>query len=130
MTIGETCTLDVATTNAEQSLLDAARMMREHIDDLVIVDPQDAPTGIITDRDIVVGVLGVGLDATELAAGDVTALRVAVVGEGEGEDVFTAVGRMRELGVRRLPSWTTRAAWSASLRSTTSWNYWLARCAR
>ncbi len=102
MKIGEICTREVATIDANQSLREAARMMRDqHVGDLVIVDQHRKPTGIITDRDIVVGVLGVGLDATALAAGDITALRVAVV--DEGEDVFDAVGRMRELGVRRLP---------------------------
>jgi CBS domain-containing protein len=62
---------------------------------------QPHPTGIVTDRDIVISVLAAGLDPNVFTLGDIATPGLVVAREGEG--VFTAVRRMRAKGVRRLP---------------------------
>jgi CBS domain-containing protein len=97
-------TSGVVTTGPETSLADCARLMRaEHVGSLIIIDdagPDRLPVGIVTDRDIVVEAVAVGLDTATLTAGDVMAHPLATV--GPDEDVMVALARMREHGVRRL----------------------------
>jgi len=98
-------TSQVVTTERETSLADCARLMRaEHVGSVVVVDESSGerrPLGIITDRDIVIEAVALGLDARTLTAGDIMGNRLATV--SEDEDVLTALARMREHGVRRLP---------------------------
>jgi CBS domain-containing protein len=86
--------------------MDAARIMRQkHTGDLVVVDDGDEdarePVGIITDRDIVVEVLAQGLNPATTTVGSI--IRTPVVVAHEKEDATTALERMREHGVRRIP---------------------------
>lgn len=106
MKVFELCKRTVACVRRDESLLEAARKMREaHVGDLVVVDDRDnlrVPVAMLTDRDIVVGV--VANDAAhigELDVGD-------VVGDGlvtatEDEDVADVLRRMRSFAVRRVP---------------------------
>ena len=98
-------TSGVVTTERETSLAECARLMRgEHVGSLVVVDESDGvrrPLGIVTDRDIVVEAVALGLDTDTLTAGDIMGSRLATV--GEEEDLIAALARMREHGVRRLP---------------------------
>jgi CBS domain-containing protein len=99
------CVLDVATCGRETTVLDAARLMRQHHTGTLIVvdDPQGerTPAGIVTDRDIVVEVL-----ANELAPATTRVARIMatklVVGAAS-EPLSDALERMRAHGVRRLP---------------------------
>ena len=72
MLLKEFCTTEVAYCTRDTTVLEAARLMREkHIGDLVIVDDPDedlAPVGLITDRDIVVKVIGNELSAAKPGA--------------------------------------------------------------
>ena len=72
MLLKEACTAGVVCCGAQTTVLQAASLMRhKHVGDLVVVDdPQDEriPLGIVTDRDIVVEVLGNELDPTRTAA--------------------------------------------------------------
>ncbi len=55
MTIGRICSRQVATANADETLRVAAeRMWQCNVGSLVVVDEDQAPLGILTDRDIVV----------------------------------------------------------------------------
>ena len=63
-------------------------------------------SGIVTDRDIVVGVVAMGLDPRELTAGDIMGDDLITV--PETYDVHEALTRMREEGVRRMPVVNTR----------------------
>jgi CBS domain-containing protein len=98
-------TSGVVITGRETSLADCARLMRaEHVGSIVIVDEGSAdrrPLGIVTDRDIVIEAVAVGLDPKTLTAGDVMGPRLAVV--SQDDDLLAALARMREHGVRRLP---------------------------
>jgi CBS domain-containing protein len=79
-------------------------MRKRHTGDLVVVDDGDdkaAPVGIITDRDIVLEVLGKGLDpAVTLVS---TLIRSPVVIANDRDDTSHALELMRVHGVRRLP---------------------------
>lgn len=105
MLLGSICTLNVECCSPRATVLEAAALMRrKHIGDLVVVDDgenEQVPLGIITDRDIVIEVLGKGLDPATTLVGSV--IRTPVVIAREGEDSSQALERMRAHGVRRMP---------------------------
>ncbi len=105
MLLREVCTTDVIFCGRDTSALEAARMMRKkHIGDIVVVDDPDEeclPVGLITDRDIVVKVLGNELDPVKTTVGKI--MRTPLVTASETEDSAQAIARMRAHGVRRLP---------------------------
>lgn len=105
MKLKSVCTLDVACCTGTATISEAARLMRQHhTGDLVVVDDTDGdriPVGIITDRDIVVEVLGKGLDPAKTAVAGVMSTQLVVA--DCCEDVSEAVERMRVHGVRRIP---------------------------
>ena len=82
----------------------AALMRRYHIGAVVVVDIVDGaqiPVGIVTDRDIVVGVVAMGLDPRELTAGDIMSDELVTV--PENVELYDLMATMREKGVRRMP---------------------------
>jgi CBS domain-containing protein len=104
MSIGELCSREVICISRNESAGDAARLMREHhIGSVVVVDrtPQGPrPVGMVTDRDIAVGVVAPRLDAEKIPVEGVMRPGVACIEESEG--VGRAVALMRSEGVRRL----------------------------
>jgi CBS domain-containing protein len=86
--------------------------MREyHVGDLVVVDESEGrrvPVGIVTDRDIVVGVLALGLDPAVLTVGDI--MGSDLVTAAEDDDVYETLQIMRTRGVRRVPVVNTAGA--------------------
>ena len=105
MLLKEVCTASVVTCGPQTTILQAASLMRHrHVGDLVVVDdPQDqgVPLGIVTDRDIVIEVLGNGLDPAKTTVGCL--MRKPVVIANESEDTTQVIQRMQANGVRRLP---------------------------
>jgi CBS domain-containing protein len=103
MTVGEICNRQVVTADPEESVVDAARHMREHhVGDVVVVDRQRRPLGVLTDRDIVVSAVAQSPDQlTTLLVKDLMSVDVATVQERDGLD--EALRKMRTRGVRRLP---------------------------
>jgi CBS domain-containing protein len=105
MAIGELCSRQVVFIAPGESVAQAARLMREHhIGSLVVVDRANGarrPIGMITDRDVAVGVVALGLDpeATPVEV----AMRGSVAALREDEGVGRAIALMRSEGVRRLP---------------------------
>jgi CBS domain-containing protein len=57
--------------------------------------------GVLTDRDIVVGVIARGVDPKVVCVGDI--MTVDPITVRESDSVEAALHRMREFGVRRLP---------------------------
>jgi CBS domain-containing protein len=105
MLLKDACTPDVVCCSGKISVLEAAGLMRrKHVGDLVVVDDPEnerIPLGVVTDRDLVVEVLGNGLDP---AATTLTSLiRAPVVIAHESEDTTEVIERMRTHGVRRVP---------------------------
>ena len=105
MPVGELCIRQVVVTPRKTSVLDAAKLMREHhVGDIVVTDEiagRRVPVGIVTDRDIVLEVLAQELDATSLSAGDIMSSDLITVRENEG--VFQTIQLMRAKGARRAP---------------------------
>lgn len=105
MLLKDVCTTEVVFCGRDASVLEVARIMRrKHIGDVVIVDDPDeerVPVGLVTDRDLVVKVLGADLDPHKTTAGKI--MRTPLVTASEAEDSAHAIARMRTHGVRRLP---------------------------
>lgn len=107
MNAGEVCKPNVVTIGEFDELSAAARLMRErHVGYLVVVEtlPIDAklkPIGVLTDRDIVVGVLARDADIRSLRVGDVMTRNPLVV--DEEKSLGYALKEMRGMGVRRIP---------------------------
>ncbi|TXI24653.1 MAG: CBS domain-containing protein [Nitrosomonas sp.] len=105
MSIGEICNRKVVVMQREETIAEAAKLMRDqHVGSVLIVDEQDGkrvPVGIVTDRDLVVEVIAPELDADAITVGDIMMTGFAVVKEETG--VFEAIQYMRTKGIRRLP---------------------------
>jgi CBS domain-containing protein len=105
MAIGEICNREVVFARRDNTVKEAAQLMREyHVGDLVVVDQSDGrqvPSGILTDRDIVVGVVAKGLEPDALRVGDVMGAELVLARETDG--VSETIELMRSKGVRRVP---------------------------
>ena len=105
MHIGEICTNSTVYCTRDDSVQDAAAKMRQyHVGDVVVIDQPDNdkfPVGIITDRDIVVSVIALGLDPASLLVGDIMSDDLDTC--ATSDDVYETIERMRLRGVRRMP---------------------------
>lgn len=106
MLIGQICNPYVVTVEVGATVFDAARLMREHhVGALVVVEDEGqgpVPKGIITDRDIVVGLVAKDVsDLNGLQVEEVVTRPLLTVDVTDA--VSDAAERMREHGIRRLP---------------------------
>jgi CBS domain-containing protein len=104
MRIGEICTVQTVYCEREETVQGAAMLMRKHhVGDLVVVEPngERVPVGIVTDRDIVVSVIALGLDPASLLVGDI--MSDDLLTTSENDDVYETIERMRYRGIRRVP---------------------------
>jgi CBS domain-containing protein len=100
-TVEQIMTRDPRTVDASDTVIDAARVMRDNdIGDVVVMDGGQI-TGIVTDRDIVVRGVAEGRDPESTHVSDVCTTGVETI-EPEAS-VEDAVSRMREKDIRRLP---------------------------
>ena len=81
--------------------LAAERMDNEHVGSLVVIDEHEHPVGILTDRDIALGVLCEGLNPEEVSVADLMSSPVQTL--ARDQDLAMAARLMRIHGVRRLP---------------------------
>lgn len=105
MKAGELCNRDVITATRDTSILEAARLMREHhVGSLIIIESVSGhvrPVGILTDRDIVIEVIAKDVSPGEITVGD--AMTFSLLKVTEDENIFDVAQRMRCRGVRRVP---------------------------
>lgn len=107
MNVAKLCRKDVVTVREGDDLATAAELMRgRHIGYLIVVRPGTdegslAPVGVLTDRDIVVKVVAMQVDPRTLTVGDVMSRQPVVA--AETDELNKALGKMRHIGVRRLP---------------------------
>jgi CBS domain-containing protein len=105
MNISDICTLDAISCTRDETVQGAALLMRKHhVGDLVVVDRIDddaIPVGIVTDRDIVVSVIALGLDPASLLVGDIMTDDLLTC--HEEDDVYQTIEHMRLRGIRRVP---------------------------
>lgn len=101
MTIGDFARREVVTAGPDVSLLEVAGLMATaNVGSVVIVDGRQ-PIGIVTDRDLVLDVLGLDRDPAELSADEVMSEDLVVA--DAGDDVLDVLRRMHKAGVRRIP---------------------------
>jgi CBS domain-containing protein len=91
----------VATAAETETVEQGARKMRDQGVGCLLVVRNGRPSGVITDRDLVVRVLAKGIDPTSAAIGDFVTYAPITVSIDDG--IETAAERMRVHGVRRLP---------------------------
>ena len=105
MPVGEICNRNVIILQRDDTILKAAKLMRQHhVGDIVVVEKRGAvrvPGGIVTDRDLVVEIMATELDQTVITVGDIMVQELATVKESTG--VFETIQYMRSKAVRRLP---------------------------
>jgi CBS domain-containing protein len=107
MNVGKVFKRSVVTVREHDELTAAARLMRDkHVGYLIVVEPNPVdgtlkPVGVLTDRDIVVGVVAKDVSPRTLRVGDVMTRQPVVA--GEGASLASALKDMRRIGVRRMP---------------------------
>jgi CBS domain-containing protein len=106
MTVGAFCSRIVVFVGQDDSIVDAAKLMREHHTGSVVVveDVQRGavkPVGMITDRDLVVEVLAEEVEVDSVSVKDVMTSDPVVA--QEGDSLSGTLKRMRARGVRRVP---------------------------
>ena len=99
--IGDMCTKPVVTVAPDASVLEAARLMKSKNVGALVIANAGKPLGILTDRDIAVGVVAAGSDPATTKVADAMHAAPAVIRENEG--FFDTVKMLGAKGVRRLP---------------------------
>lgn len=105
MSVGQICNRDTVIVRKGESIIDAAKLMREfHVGSVVVVEDAEGgvrPIGILTDRDLVVEILAAELDPETVSIGDIMSYELTMAGEDDG--LWASLQRMRTKGVRRMP---------------------------
>lgn len=105
MPVSEICNREIIVVQRNESVLEAAKLMRQHhVGNVLVVESANGfrvPVGIVTDRDLVVEIMASGLDGNTITVGEIMLPGLATVKEGTG--IFEAIQYMRARGVRRLP---------------------------
>jgi CBS domain-containing protein len=99
--VREIMTPNPRTVSPEQSVVEAARIMRdEDVGSLPVVE-DDRLVGVVTDRDIVVRVIAEGRDPSSTSVGQIESRDVVAV--TPDQDLDQALAEMARHQVRRLP---------------------------
>lgn len=101
MPVADIARTDVMTASRDQSAGNLATVMKEENVGSVIIETDDEPVGIVTDRDLVIDVLEPRADPTTVTAEEVMTETPVTVGGEQG--VFDAIRTLHESSVRRLP---------------------------
>lgn len=105
MNIGDICTRAVVSIGVDEPVRQAAELMRNHhVGSLVVTESADGgltPVGMLTDRDIAVGVVAKVVDPETVTVGDIMSTG-ALIAEEE-DDIGEILEDMRKEGVRRVP---------------------------
>ena len=84
-----------------ESVAAAARAMREHDTGTVLVLSDGLPSGLVTERDIMVRVLAENRDPLTMLVGDICSGELVML--GPDDEVEQAIRLVRERAVRRIP---------------------------
>ena len=105
MPISEICNREVVIVQRNNTILEAAQLMRQHhVGDVVVVEDRGGvkvPVGIVTDRDLVVEIMAPAIDQKVITVGDIMVTELATVKENAG--LSETIEYMRAKGVRRVP---------------------------
>jgi CBS domain-containing protein len=102
MSLDRFCRKQLVTVRPDDTAQRAAELMRErHVGSVLVVDDEQHPIGVLTDRDLVCRAMAEKRDATRTPVSELMSKDPAVAKKSELID--EAALRMRQLGVRRLP---------------------------
>ncbi len=105
MFVGEICNRQVVICGRDDSIQNAAELMRDnHVGDVIVVEHKEGkhfPIGILTDRDIVIEVLAEGVNLNDIAVHDVMSSELISV--KEDDYIIETIEQMRDKGIRRVP---------------------------
>lgn len=105
MSVGDICNRDVVVIAQDAAVLDAVHLMRQfHVGAVVVCRGEEGariPVGIVTDRDIVIEVLGEDVNIEKISVGDIMSSKLLIA--RENDDLWESLLRMRQEGVRRMP---------------------------
>lgn len=105
MTIGEICNREVIVIQRDETVQEAAKLMRQfHVGSIIVIDKSNGstvPVGVVTDRDLVVEIIATELDASVITVGDIMTQELFTVKENTA--THEAIELMRRKTVRRLP---------------------------
>ena len=112
MKIGEYCKRAVIAIASKADAAEAAKLMREEHVGFVIVyrdgDPLQKPIGVVTDRDLVLGVMARDVDPHAVTVDDVMTRQPLVA--NETDELSDMLQGMRLAGIRRVPVVDDRGA--------------------
>ena len=104
MPVGEICNREVVIINKKEGILDAAKLMRDHhVGNVVVVEEKEGrviPAGILTDRDIVVGLIAKEVPLEKILVEDVMSADLVSVRQNVG--IWDTIQCMRSKGIRRI----------------------------
>jgi CBS domain-containing protein len=105
MSVGQFCNRETVIVRKQDSIVEAAKLMRQHhVGSVIVVEDQaelPKPVGIVTDRDLVLEVLAAEIDPERVTIGDLTSYQLVTANEDDG--LWDTIGHMRATGVRRMP---------------------------
>ncbi|QJD31175.1 CBS domain-containing protein [Methylococcus geothermalis] len=105
MSIGQFCIRDTVIVGKGDTIVEAAKVMRQHhVGSVVVVEESEhgcKPVGILTDRDLVVEILAKEVAPEAVTVGDVMSFELVTAREQDG--LWETLQRMRVNGVRRIP---------------------------
>jgi CBS domain-containing protein len=107
MDVAQLFSRDAVAVRETDEVTEAARLMRErHVGYLVVVEPDFAgstvrPIGVLTDRDLVVGIVAREIDPRTSLVRDIMTRNPVVVNAADPLPI--ALQEMRRIGVRRMP---------------------------
>ena len=105
MSVGEICNREVYFVSRDNTVVEAAKLMRDHhVGALVVTEQREGkphPIGLLTDRDIVVEIIAEDINVENLLVGDVMSLDLLSIGEDDG--ISESLKLMKTRGVRRVP---------------------------
>jgi predicted transcriptional regulator len=104
MQVSTICRRDIVTIDAQRTLIEAARMMRDHHVGMLVVTCTDAQgeqvCGLVTDRDLVIDALARTPLELDAEVGDLAHVDLTLI--AENASLEQAVTAMQDRGVRRL----------------------------
>ena len=100
-TVNEVMTADPRTVDGDDTLVHAAREMREGDVGALVVTDRGRVSGILTDRDIVVRAVAEGRPPAQTRVAEVCTTRPVTLTPDQSLD--DAIRLMREHGIRRIP---------------------------
>ncbi len=101
MGVGEICTREVVIVAPEESVLTAAKLMKNYSVGSVVVVKDRRPVGILTDRDIAIRVVASLRDPEQTLVQEVMSSKLVKIREDQG--IGDTIRLMRAAAVRRVP---------------------------